>query len=144
MRIPRRERDSATAGRRSDDLRQAGLVYFVREGHDGPIKIGYALEPIQRLKSLQIGNPRLLVLVGYFPGDVAMERRLHARFADWRLNGEWFSPDAPGLVDLAKAAGQIRKAIDGGLDALPMPLVERALEALSASDPAKQERAETA
>lgn len=114
------------------------FVYFVREAVDGPIKIGCGNDPAKRLNFLQTGNPRRLTLVGYFPGDFSLETRLHERFAQWRLCGEWFTQDAPGLVDLAQAAGQVAKAIAGGLDQLESALADRVLTALDLSDPAKR------
>ena len=34
------------------------MIYFIQVENDGPIKIGYAKKPEQRLKTLQIGNHR--------------------------------------------------------------------------------------
>lgn len=76
-------------------------VYFVQAStptdFNGPVKIGIALNPSSRLMELQTGNPYLLLLRGYRAGGVDLERELHKRFESWRLNGEWFDADAPGL-----------------------------------------------
>lgn len=109
------------------------FVYFIREGDDGPIKIGRGTNPSNRLAELQIGNPRRFTLIGFFPGDPAIEAGLHRKFAQWRLQGEWFTADAPGLEALARAAGQVAKAIQGGLDLVAAPLAEALLGAVEAA-----------
>lgn len=67
-------------------------IYFIREGEDGPIKIGTTSgDPLERLAKLRTGNPRPLRLLATMPGGPAEERALHARFASLRLEGEWFT-----------------------------------------------------
>lgn len=68
------------------------FVYFIQAGEDGPIKIGVATEPFKRLAELQTGNPARLRIVAIVEGDTGMERALHDRFAEHRLEGEWFKP----------------------------------------------------
>lgn len=73
----------------------AGYVYFVQEENDGPIKIGWAANPIKRLSSMQSGNPRKLQLLGAIKTRRrSLERELHEKFSIDRLSGEWFSPSA--------------------------------------------------
>lgn len=69
-------------------------VYFVQDGTDGPIKIGLADNPEQRLSSLQVGNPRPLTLLATFQTWEPRkdEAQIHARFAEHRIRGEWFHP----------------------------------------------------
>lgn len=76
----------------------SSCVYFIREGEDGPIKIGMSscksLEG--RLIDLQIGNPRQLLLKAVVPlqGKVNIgrreESRLHEHFESCWIRGEWF------------------------------------------------------
>jgi len=61
------------------------------------VKIGVAGHPQQRLEDLQCANPERLVLIAERPGTFELERQLHERFAPWRIRGEWFRADAPGL-----------------------------------------------
>jgi excisionase family DNA binding protein len=68
------------------------LVYFIQGAAGGPIKIGVAHTPEQRLRELQVGHPTALVIRKVMPGGVAYERELHTRFARARLCGEWFRP----------------------------------------------------
>ena len=78
-----------------------GFVYFASEADDGPIKIGHALNPATRVKSLQAGHPRELVLLGQIRSDDAnlAEKALHKQLASSRIRGEWFSR-TPELMDL--------------------------------------------
>lgn len=78
-------------------------IYFIQAGEQGPIKIGYCSSEegvAGRLVSLQCGNPAKLVVRRIVPGDRALESELHRRFAQWRLEGEWFAP----VVEVAKIA----------------------------------------
>jgi hypothetical protein len=78
------------------------VIYFIGEGPGGHVKIGYCADPRggfthedvarSRMASLQTGNPRRLVLLGFTTsGTMDDERALHAQFARSRLEGEWFS-----------------------------------------------------
>lgn len=82
------------------------MIYFIQMGEDGPIKIGKADDPRQRLNSLQIGCPVALTLLGVLDGDVEREADLHAGFDDARLRGEWFSP-VPDLLALIAGSKQL-------------------------------------
>ena len=78
-----------------------GWVYFIRDGADGPIKIGYTTRPMKhRLAELQSATHRQLVVQAVVPGTREAESQLHDRFTVWRLSGEWFGPCAD-LVNLA-------------------------------------------
>lgn len=74
-----------------------GSVYFIRSGLDGPIKIGRSRRPYARLDDLQATSAERLDLLLILDGGAALERDLHARFAEHRLHGEWFEP-APTLL----------------------------------------------
>jgi hypothetical protein len=43
-----------------------------------------------RLAGLQVGCPEKLEVFAQLEGNIRYERELHARFADQRVNGEWF------------------------------------------------------
>lgn len=74
------------------------MIYVISDGV--ACKIGYTSgDPAERLKNLQTGNPNSLSLITSFPGDRCEEMRLHRKFADKRLSGEWF---ALSPVDLAQ------------------------------------------
>lgn len=75
------------------------MVYFVRAGEDGLIKIGEtSVAPRHRLDALKIGSSEDLHLLGVIrPTGPNLEKELHARFAHLRKRGEWFRPD-PSLL----------------------------------------------
>lgn len=75
-------------------------IYFIREA-DGPVKIGVAKNPRERIATLQCGNPRPLEIVGVWRGYHFEERQLHERFEHLRLAGEWFEPTDELLAYIA-------------------------------------------
>lgn len=117
--VRRLNREDATANRiyywldrdaRLDDAKattRTQYVYFIQGGEGGPIKIGTGNNLRVRLKHLQIGNPQKLrvthkIAMPSRKEAFALEKQLHAEFAVWRLEGEWFEP-VPELAVLAKA-----------------------------------------
>lgn len=67
------------------------MIYFIRSGKKGPIKIGYTDgDADQRLASLQPGNPFELNLLGCISGDMEREKLIHQKFEAYRVRGEWF------------------------------------------------------
>ena len=67
-------------------------VYFIRNSGTGQIKIGIAVDPNHRIKTLQTGSADRLELLGTMPGGRELESELHDRFAETRVGGEWFEP----------------------------------------------------
>lgn len=63
-------------------------VYFIRAGNF--IKIGKADNPQKRLQQLQTGSPLKMELVSVIPGGEKEEKKMHAKYAHLRANGEWF------------------------------------------------------
>lgn len=88
--------DGQRQRRRDVDTR---TVYFIQAAsRSGPIKIGVAVSPADRLAKIQRMSPVLLDIIAEIRGGGQPEEaRLHARFASHRLHGEWFSP-APELL----------------------------------------------
>lgn len=80
-------------------------IYFIREGDDGPIKIGRtgARSPEHRLAQCQTGNARRLKLLGFFHGPFDVEAQWHRRFAELRLEGEWFQATPELIVAIREA-----------------------------------------
>lgn len=75
-------------------------IYFIQEEADGPIKIGVAKQPADRIKQLQGANPRQLFLRGVKTGFVRDERALHKKLAASRIRGEWFKPAPEVLAEI--------------------------------------------
>jgi hypothetical protein len=84
---------------RTEQNRGDSVVYFIRSGESGPIKIGLSStsKVEQRVSELQTGSPERLRLLGFVNGDRDAEQFLHRCFASLGIGGEWFKPD-PSLV----------------------------------------------
>lgn len=67
------------------------MIYFVEDSVSGLIKIGYSCDPARRMVKMQSDSPGELRLLAVMAGCRATERDLHARFADQRRRGEWFT-----------------------------------------------------
>lgn len=85
------------------------FVYFIQAGVGGPVKIGWSSNIKVRMESAQVDNHEPLTLLTYVPGGPEVEARLHHRFREAHLRGEWFRP-ARDLMDL------IEEVADRGLD----------------------------
>ena len=70
------------------------MIYFIQEGKDGAIKIGYSSDPETRLRSMQTGNSSRLYLRKVFEGGRQAEAEVHERLDGLRIrdDGEWFEP----------------------------------------------------
>ena len=72
-------------------LEREGLLYFIRRGPDGPVKIGWSQNVDRRMAELQVANAEKLELVGTVPGKWKDEAVLHARFSHLQVSdNEWF------------------------------------------------------
>ena len=88
------------------------VVYFVRMG--GSVKIGVARNLERRLSTLRTNCAHPLEVIGTIPGSFSQEKSIHDELREFRLNGEWFSDNAPvrSAIDryLAGNAPKPRKA----------------------------------
>jgi Meiotically up-regulated gene 113 len=89
---------------RLKQLRESGegIVYFCQAASGGPVKIGYASDAEQRLKTLQTSHATELQLLNAIEGSFEDEKALHKRFAAYRIKGEWF-----------KYTGAVKRYIEG-------------------------------
>lgn len=69
-----------------------GLLYLATRATDGAIKIGWTSDVMRRISELRKEAGSAVELAACFPGDKPDELRLHARFADDRMDGEWHRP----------------------------------------------------
>jgi hypothetical protein len=87
-------------------------LYAIRNTGTGHLKIGLAINPQARCKSLQTGASHKLELVleGEPLNPRAAEAYVHSELAAYRLNGEWFELDGACMNNLpnlfAHAASQ--------------------------------------
>lgn len=65
------------------------VVYFIEGG--GAVKIGTSTRLRTRARELQACSPVRLAVVAVGLGGECDERRLHDRYAEHRLHGEWFA-----------------------------------------------------
>jgi hypothetical protein len=65
-------------------------LYFIEAVGLKRVKIGVSKDPEERLKQLQTGSPISLSMVAKCPGDVNIERSLHKKLSEYRVDGEWF------------------------------------------------------
>jgi DNA-binding transcriptional regulator YdaS (Cro superfamily) len=75
-------------------------VYIIRAGEAGPVKIGHAADPQQRLGDLQVAHWERLTIIRLFVGGMADERVLHVRFSAHVIRGEWFNFTPEMMGDL--------------------------------------------
>jgi len=67
-----------------------GWIYFIVPARMNTVKIGWALNPVERLKTLQTAHHAVLKIFAVIPDTQDAEYRLHRMFADSRIRGEWF------------------------------------------------------
>ena len=82
-----------------------GYIYFIRYGShnsSNPVKIGFASNIINRVKSFQTSSYDDVFLIGFIYTDnyQKLEREFHSKLKDCKLNGEWFSLSLNSCVDL--------------------------------------------
>lgn len=66
------------------------MVYFILAPHSLCVKIGSTTgDPLHRLKTLQIGTPEPLLLLGTIDGGCKEERAIRRRFLLSEVRGEW-------------------------------------------------------
>lgn len=90
-------------------------VYFIRPiGMDGPVKIGCARVPPERLLQLTVWSPFPLEIAASTPGGIPVERRLHTHFAATHSHKEWFfaSDELDDLIRRLSAGEALASIID--------------------------------
>ncbi len=91
----RREINLSLLGQISGRGVPACYLYVITAELWGPLKIGYSVDVAARLSTLQTSHWERLMVVTAFrcrhtDAASAIERAVHARLKDSRLNGEWF------------------------------------------------------
>ena len=83
-------------------------IYFV-QAESGPIKIGTSEFPTTRFTTLQVANFERLTMLTFGKSRKNEEARLHERFSESCIRGEWFRP-TPELIqfidDFSKERGR--------------------------------------
>ena len=68
---------------------EEGRVYAIDDGQ-GCVKIGWAKDPVRRLREMNVSDAGRLTLIGSARGTRAHEAEAHALLKPWRARGEWF------------------------------------------------------
>ena len=71
------------------------MIYLIQAGEGGPVKIGVAKNPMERLRELQVGHSEKLVLIDCIDAFYSYEneQNLHHELEHLRIRGEWFQPE---------------------------------------------------
>ena len=100
---------------RQSVARKIGLggCYVVGPDEAGPVKIGYAADPLNRIASMQSGNWCKLFLFDlvWFKGPLIAERvesgaLVSLRQAGLHIRGEWFNADAEMAASAIRASAK--------------------------------------
>jgi hypothetical protein len=80
-----------------------GFIYFIRRRSGVRIKIGFSIDPANRVKELQVGSDDNLEVLAILPASRADEGKMHEQFRDLRKIGEWFEPSFDLFIEILKA-----------------------------------------
>lgn len=83
-------------------------LYAICEADGAAWKFGIGENPDKRIGTLQVGNPRRLLLFAHAPGTRALEAAIHHVLRRHRLSGEWFARSTRTLAvaALIRSAGE--------------------------------------
>lgn len=96
-------------------------VYFIRVADNGPVKIGRSIDPVRRMRTLQIGFAGRLSIIRVSEGDGASETAMHRRFASRRIAGEWFH-FSPEMLTVAVPPIGMQSAFEDDRDEDTQPM----------------------
>ena len=77
------------------------VAYFAA-ADDGPIKIGASCNVKRRLRELRTKTKMDLRILAVADHGIFAEMRYHSRFAEHRLEGEWFTRHPDILAEIAR------------------------------------------
>jgi hypothetical protein len=75
-----------------------GFVYLIQNKTTQNVKIGYSLNPCERLRALQTSNDCELTLLAAKDGTISDEKLLHKKFKAYWVRNEWFLPSLEILL----------------------------------------------
>lgn len=77
------------------------MIYIIKEKTSNFCKIGYSKNVKIRLRKMQSDNPRELILLKTYEGDLNIEKRIHNKYKELHIRGDWFKFDNEMLnIDL--------------------------------------------
>lgn len=74
------------------NARQQGFIYLIQNKNTLNVKIGYSLNPCERLRVLQTATDCELSLLVSINGTLNKEKMLHKKFKQYAIRNEWFLP----------------------------------------------------
>lgn len=78
------------------------MIYFIRKGIDGPIKIGFTSSSVEkRIAQLQTGHHEKLYLLGTITGSISDEISIHKELSNYHIHGEWFESKPELLMTIS-------------------------------------------
>lgn len=85
-------------------MRMSSYVYFIKDEKSNAVKIGKANDIEVRLSELQVGNPNKLNVINYIEclkeeDAKYIEKVLHQKYKELRIQGEWFIFDEKFLFE---------------------------------------------
>jgi Meiotically up-regulated gene 113 len=99
----------ATAKRVESQQKLQGVVYAIGLADGSMVKIGTTTNLLIRLRSLCLMSPVPVVVLWQTSGSSALEHKLHQRFAQRRVYGEWFHfADVDVVAELQAALAELR------------------------------------
>jgi hypothetical protein len=97
------------------------VVYILGTPGSNTVKIGRTTNLARRFADIQNMSPVPLTVLWSHPGGHELETRLHRRFADQRIHGEWFTFDGDPLPVIQEAITEALRP----KTALPSPRLAR-------------------
>lgn len=70
---------------------------YLMSDASGLVKIGRSIDPYARLDNIRTGNPTAHLLAVL---DIDIEKELHAQYASFKQNGEWFALSSKQLAEI--------------------------------------------
>ena len=83
------------------ERKRIGYIYIIQALNGGPVKIGHTKNVKNRLSSLQTGYPETLTILACVAGDIKQEQKLHEKYIEYRLRGEWYNQDILNVEEIA-------------------------------------------
>ncbi len=86
------------------ERKKSGFLYLVKDNASNLIKIGITTNYKSRLKQLNRMVPHGIIPVAIYPAEnyEVLEKDVHERYKDKRVNGEWFDFDNADVEDCKK------------------------------------------
>lgn len=76
---------------RTQVSQKQGYVYVIGNLNANICKIGFSINPKERIKGVQTGCPHVLQILLLFEADKYTETRLHHKYKKYKRTGEWFN-----------------------------------------------------